>query len=260
MRSTPGQDDPVPDRIRDTLLALWDGERDAARQAARVVRDGPGRLGLRRGAVARAGEQLTDWADRWRPHLPSLPTDPKDLAQVADWFDDRPALWRSLNSSARQAGDHAHPEHVALCAAADAAQDAAEQARRALAEAGRRRDERLDTFGPVAWIPDPAGRLADLQRDIATTRQELTDARARITTLTAEPALLAQPPDRLSQEREAWRTRRPIDADQRASTSPWPTGPVPAVARPDTERLGPSLASGGAAPGVGRRRGSIAAR
>ncbi len=202
--------------------------------------------------MARAGEELTDWANRWRPHLPSLPTDPKDLAPVAGWFDDRPTLRRAFDAVAHRAAEDARPEHSAMRAAADTAQDAHQQARRALAEASRRRDERLDPFGPVAWTPDPAGRLADLQRDIATTRQELTDAGTRITTLTAEPALLAQPPDRLSQEREAWRTRRPIDADQRASTSPWPTGPVPAVARPDTERLGPSLAGGGAAPGVGR--------
>ncbi|WP_092200573.1 MobF family relaxase [Blastococcus tunisiensis] len=240
------------EKVRDTLLTRWGGERDAARQAARMVLDGSGRFGLRRGAVARAGEQLTDWADRWRPHVPCLPTDPKDLAQVAGWFDDRPALWRAFAASARQAAEQAHPEHAQLCAAADAAWNAHEQARHAVAEAGRRRDERLDPFGPVAWTPDPAGRLTNLQRDIATTRQELTDARARIATLTAEPALLAQPPDRLSQEREAWRTRRPIDPDQGAWTSPWPPGPVPAVARPDAERLGPSLAGGGAAPGVGR--------
>jgi hypothetical protein len=42
--------------------------------------------------------------------------------------------------------------------------------------------------------PDPEGRLSCLERDIAATRQQLTDARARITTLKAEPAILALPP------------------------------------------------------------------
>ncbi len=160
-------------------------------QAARVVLDGPGRLGLRRGAVARAGEQLTDWADRWRPHVPSLPTDPKELARVAGWFDDRPALWEAFDASARRPAEHAHPEHAQLCARRRRRPERARAGPARLAEAGRRRDERLDPFGPVAWTPDPAGRLADLQRDIAATRQELTDTRARIATLTAEPALLA---------------------------------------------------------------------
>ncbi|CCG01024.1 MobF family relaxase [Blastococcus saxobsidens] len=239
------------DEARDTMLARWVGERSAARAAARTVGDGPGRLGLRRAAVAQAGEQLTDWADRWRPHVPSLPTDPKNLAPVASWFDDRPALWTALNASAHRAAEDAHPEHAQLRAAADAARHAAEQARRALAEATRRRDERLDPFGHVAWTSDPAGRLADLGRDIATTRQELTDARTRIATLTAEPALRAQPPDRLDREREAWRTRRAAGPNQPRPASLRPTAPVPAVPRPEAERLGASLARRGSAPGIG---------
>jgi exodeoxyribonuclease V alpha subunit len=48
------------DRLRDRLLARWDAQRKDARQAARIVLNGPGRLGLRRGAVHRAEEQLAD--------------------------------------------------------------------------------------------------------------------------------------------------------------------------------------------------------
>jgi exodeoxyribonuclease V alpha subunit len=237
-------------RVRDTLLARWDGERDAARAAARVVLDGPGRLGLRRGAVARAGEQLTDWADRWRHHVPSLPTDPKNLAPVAGWFEDRPALWRALDASARQAAERAHPEHAQLRAAADAARHAAEQARRALAEASRRREERLDTLGPVAWAPDPAGRLTDLHRDIATTRQELTDARARIATLIAEPALLSQSPDRLNRERDAGRIGHDAEraARRTASSAASPPGSTDSM-RPREPALHRSPGDG---PSVGR--------
>ena len=64
------------DRIREALFRDWDGERGTAHAAAKVVTHGPGPLGLRRSAVTGAGEQLADWADRWRPHVPSLPTDP----------------------------------------------------------------------------------------------------------------------------------------------------------------------------------------
>lgn len=131
------------DRIRASLLAHWDGEREAARAAARVVLAGPALLGVRRTAVARAGEQLHGWADRWRPHLPHLPTDPTQLARVADWFDDRPALWTAFDDSARRAADHDHPEHAQLRATALAARQAHDQAQRALAEARRERDVRL---------------------------------------------------------------------------------------------------------------------
>lgn len=94
---------------------------------------------------------------------------------------------------------------------------------RALTEAHRRRGERLDPFGPIAWTPDPEGRLSYLERDIAATRQQLTDARARITTLKAEPAILALPPGRLDQERDAWRTRRDAERDtERRTASPQP--------------------------------------
>ncbi|WP_442901998.1 MobF family relaxase [Geodermatophilus sp. FMUSA9-8] len=97
------------DRIRDSLLTAWDGERPAARVAARVVLDGPGRLQLRRAAVARASQQLTGWADRWRPHRPDLPTDPTQLAQEADGYDDRAALWQAFDTAARRPPPAAPP-------------------------------------------------------------------------------------------------------------------------------------------------------
>ncbi|TQN44420.1 AAA domain-containing protein [Blastococcus colisei] len=84
------------DRIRDTLLGSWDTGRHAARDAAQVVLDGPGRLRLRRAAVNRAGEQLVDWAETWRPYLPAMPTDPQQIARLADRSDDRPRLWTAF--------------------------------------------------------------------------------------------------------------------------------------------------------------------
>jgi exodeoxyribonuclease V alpha subunit len=51
--------------------------------------------------------------------------------------------------------------------------------------------------------PDPAGRL--VEREVAATKAELNVARERISRLAAEPALLAQPADRLARERDAWR-------------------------------------------------------
>jgi exodeoxyribonuclease V alpha subunit len=201
------------ERIREELIRRWDSERNAARAAARVVLDGPGRLRLRQAAVAHAGTQLADWADRWRPHLPELPADPGRLAQVADGSDDRPALPAAFDAVARRAAEHAHPEHAALCAAADAARHEHDRAQRALAEAVRQRDDELGRFGALGRTPDPAGRLAELDRDIAADQRGLAAARARIAQLEAEPALAAQSADRLVAERDAWRIAR--DADRR---------------------------------------------
>ncbi|MGX5653895.1 MobF family relaxase [Geodermatophilus nigrescens] len=193
------------DRIRDTLLGRWDTGRDAARDAAQVVLDGPGRLRLRRAAVNRAGEQLVDWAAAWRPYLPAMPTDPQQIARLADRSDDRPRLWTAFDSYARHHAEHAHPDHAALRATAATAQEAHRKAGAAVTDARRQHQHRLARFGSLAWTLDPAERLADTDRDIATARTELAAVRARIARLTAEPALVAQPADRLARERDHWR-------------------------------------------------------
>ncbi|WP_093583922.1 MobF family relaxase [Geodermatophilus amargosae] len=237
------------DRIREGLLTDWDAERDAARAAARVVLDGPGWWGLKRAPVIRAGEQLAGWADRWRPHLPGLPTDAEQLARVADRSDDRPALWRAFDAIARRAAAQQHPERAGLHAATEAARRAGEQAQAALAEAQRRRAERLDPLGPIAWAPDPAARLTALERSVATTRHELAAARARIADLQADPALLGQPPDRLTAARDAWRAHYDADRQQRRAIAPEPAAPA-GVPRPESERHGPR-ATRGVTPSLG---------
>jgi exodeoxyribonuclease V alpha subunit len=239
------------DRIRDRLLAAWDDDRGAARAAARLVRDGSGWCGLRRGRVARGGEQLACWADRWRTFLPGLPTDVEQLARVADRFDDRPALWRSFDTIARRAVEQQHPEHSALHAAAEVACRASQQARHALTDAHRRYRERLDPLGPLAWTPDPAGQLADVERHVATARHQLASARARVADLQADPVFLGQPPDRLTAAREAWRDQYDAEQHQRRPVRPGPAGFSAGVPRPESERRGPSVPRG-AAPGLGR--------
>jgi exodeoxyribonuclease V alpha subunit len=234
------------DRIRDALLAGWDAERTAAREAARTVLAGRGRLGLRRATVARAGQQLIDWADRWRPHLPELPADTHHIAQVAGWFDDRPAIWAAFDTAARRATAGAHPEYAELRAAVSAAQHAHEQARQALAEARRQRDEQLAGFGAVAWTADPTGRLADLDRNIAADQRELVASRARIAQLQAEPTLAAQPADRLAADRDAWRIahRRPFQSIPRRSAPVEAGIGVPQLRHelpPSNPGVGPSL-------------------
>ena len=225
-------------RIRDRLLADWDAERGAARTSARVVLDGPGWWGLKRAPVARAREQLAGWADRWRTHLPALPTDVEQLVRVADRFDDRPALWRSFDTIARRAAEQQHPEHSALHAAAEAACRAGEQARLALADAHRRRKERLDPLGPLAWAPDPAGRLADVERHVATARHELAGARARVADLQADPVFLGQPPDRLTAAREAWRDRCDAEQHQRRPSGRGRPAPRQASRGPSSSAAG----------------------
>ncbi|SHN66803.1 hypothetical protein SAMN05660350_01446 [Geodermatophilus obscurus] len=220
-------------RIHEGLLAAWDDDRGAARAAAKVVLDGPGWWGLKRTPVARAKEQLAGWADRWRPHLPDLPIDFERLARVADRSDDRSALWRAFNATAK------------------AAVRAGEQAQAALTDAHRRRRERLAPLGPAAWTPDPAGALAAFEGYVVTARQELADARARIARLATETALLGQPPDRLNVARDAWRARYAAEHRQSSAATPDPAGYPAGVSRPEPERHGPRPARD-VTPSLGR--------
>jgi hypothetical protein len=239
------------DRIRDTLLASWDTARDAARQAAHVVLDGPGRLRLRRAAVNRAGQQLVDWADAWRPYLPAMPTDPQQIARLADRSDDRPRLWNAIDQYARHRAEQAHPEHRQLREAADAACLAHGDAWRAVADARREHEHRLARFGSLAGTLDPAEQLSDADRDVAAAHTELARARARIARLTSEPAVLAQPACRLAWERDSWRDHqdddrtpyRPgaqLNAPGRGVRPPRPEDHTPLTLRPH------------AGPGIGR--------
>ncbi|SDY90794.1 AAA domain-containing protein [Modestobacter sp. DSM 44400] len=239
------------ERMGEGLLRRWDAERDAGRQAATVLLAGPGRLGLRRAAVWRAAEELTDWADRWRPWVPQLPADTRGLAYLARGHDNRPAVRAALHTAARAHAEAAHPEHAGLRATAQAAQDTHDQAFGRLAQARRERADALGRFGVLGSAPEPERWLADNEREIAATRLQLTDARARIAQLTAEPALLAQPTDRLAAERDTWREWRDTDRYQRRAATPRPPAPFPGLARPRPEP--PSLSTH--RPGIGPSRG-----
>ncbi len=210
--------------------------------------NGPGRLGLRRSAVARASDELTGWHATWVRHLPRLTVTNGRLAQLAAGPDDRPALEAALEAAARRESERAHPEYAELCAAADAAGRAHYAAQDEVTRARYHHDNR---FGP----PDQADysrHLADAEKALAATHQELTDIRARIATLRAEPALLAQPPERVRQESDTWRTRR--DAAQHAARNKSRPAAEPerAVHRPRPEDLRHLQHRPGPGRGIGR--------
>jgi hypothetical protein len=222
------------DRARRALWAAWHADRDTAADAARTWGEGPGRFGRHRTAMDRAGSQLTGWADRWRPYLPDLPAAPAELAPLARSPYIPPPLGAAFEDAARAEGERAHPECTAAHADADAARADLEQALRARFDAGDRRLEQMRPFGLAGLVTDPATTLAELDRALDATRERLTDVRACLTALAAEPALLALPPERLTAERDTWRVqqdaaaeraRHPAPAQDPASLTPRLPGP-----------------------------------
>jgi exodeoxyribonuclease V alpha subunit len=139
-----------------------------------------------------------------------------------------------------------------LRAATDAAQRAREQAWQALTEARRRHGERLARFGALSWTADFEQRLADAERDITTTKDELSAAQARIGQLSAEPAILAQPADRLVQERAVWRIRRDAERAARRAVAPAASSPRSTGSLRPPEPVPHQTFSPGADHGIGR--------
>jgi hypothetical protein len=141
---------------------------------------------------------------------------------------------------------------VAAVQSAHAAQPVPERAQQAGPDALHQHDQQLARSGGLDRTPDAAGRLADVDQSVAAAQRELAGARARIAGLVADPALLGQPAYRLAEAHEDWRTRRAADPHQPRTAPPRPAAVHPGVPRPESERRGPSLTRGGAAPGLGR--------
>jgi len=206
------------DRIRASLLHAWEDELAAVDRAAAVLREGPGRLGLHLRAVRSAGDQLGAWAEEWRPLLPDLSTDPQELAHFVysyGLFGHRTR--EQLAAVAQVRARDAHPEHAANLAAAAAARAALDQARSTYLAPDPDRQRHLQHFGAVAQLSDPNRALAGTEDLVAAARLDLDDARARITRITAEPAIGALPPGRLDHERDTWQAQRQADRAQAAA-------------------------------------------
>jgi hypothetical protein len=118
-----------------------------------------------------------------------------------------PALRRAWDARAWADG---RPDKVIPRSGAEAAHAAGWAHERAQQVEDPPRDQ-LARSGGLDRTPDAAGRLADVDRDIAAAEYELAGARARIAGLVADPALLGQPADRLAAAHEDWRTRHAAD-------------------------------------------------
>lgn len=196
------------DGIAADLRRAWDQQRNAASQAARIVRDGPGRLGQRRSAVRQAEHDLERWSATWQPYLPSMPTDRAAVVAFAAWFDDTPRIHEAFDSYARDIAEHAHPEFRVVRVEAESAVQRRDEAWRAWRETSGRLEVTLSHYDRLAHHRDPAGYLAETEQAITTTRAPLDTAQQQVSSLLAEPTLRAQPAERIATERYQWRTDR----------------------------------------------------
>lgn len=170
-RTTLAQD---TDRRREALLCAWDEQSAAVRVHARTVHAGTGRFGQRHAAVTRAGNQLTAWADAWRPLITELPTDIDRLADRVLWFEDRTQLWDTLDRAADHQAEQANPGAVAAIAAADQAAEDREIAFRVYLDTDRYYQQALTHHGKLAHTDQPEQLLTRLEADLDDTAHRLT--------------------------------------------------------------------------------------
>ena len=122
-----------------------------------------------------------------------------------------------------------------------------------LTEAERRRNHEMGRFGALGRAPDPTGRLADLDRDIAADQRGLVAVRARIAQLQDMPAIAGQPADRLAAERDVWRAARDAEHHLVRSSSGRPVASAVDIGGPQLrQHHGLSAGSRGAGPSLGR--------
>ena len=88
--------------------------------------------------------------------------------------------------------------------------------------------------------------------DVTDAEDALAAARTRIAELTADPAMVAQPPDRLAQERNAWRLHRDAERATRRALAPAASSPRPTRSVRPPEPALHRTSSPGARPGIGR--------
>ncbi len=188
------------------LRQEWDTSRPAARAAAQTIAAGTGRIGQHRGAVRRATDHLQAWAETWRPIVASLPTDTDQLAVLAAGYDD-PNLGQAITTYARTHAEDAHPEHAPAQAAAHTARQTAARALDAYERARTHYPAELADHGNLAWLPDPAGHLAEAKLDVAELSDQLHTAQGRVRAALAEPAIRSLPQERIQTERQRWATQ-----------------------------------------------------
>ena len=192
------------------------------------MRDGPGRFGHGRASVSRAGEQLSAWADAWRPTVPDLPTTLDRIADRVLWFENRPAFWETLDHAARHHAEHQNPDAVAALAAAEHATNARQHASHVYRDTDSYYRQALDQHGSLARTQDPEQRLTKLESDLDAAQRRLTQAQSTITRLLGEPTVRALPADRLTMERDSWR------ADRDTAAGEWRAHPMQSDGDPST--------------------------
>ena len=90
----------------------------------------------------------------------------------------------------------------------------------------------LADHGNLAWLPDPAGHLAEAQLDVAELTDQLRTAQGRVRAALADPAIRSLPQERIQTEHERWATdRQALAQEERTASAGADVAPSPTSGR-----------------------------
>ena len=190
------------------LTAAWDAQRQPARDAARTIRPAPAgsdtaapqsatptrtsNSGQPHGVPTCPPSPPTPHRSRLRRLVRRHPPPPRDAARPRppDRRTRPPRLpRRPRGRTSRRAGHRPRPGP-------------------SLRKAEQHYSIALQHHGSLAYVDNPAERLADAEAAVASEEATLTAARARITALRADPTLRTQPGEVVELAREDWQADR----------------------------------------------------
>ena len=193
--------------VRARIWSAWHDELSQARRAADIVGDGTGRLGQRRRQVHEAQAELTEFAARWHPAVPDLPTDPADLAAQVRWLHGR-RVAGAIDAFVAHQVANTHPDADQIRQAERDAYAAHEHAQRSRSQLENAMAADLRPHGRAARVRDADGRLTAVADELADVEQELRTATARVQALATDPSIRTFPGEGLQGEHDRWAADR----------------------------------------------------
>jgi len=180
-------------QIAAELSQAWEDQRPAAREAAKRVQAGPGRLGLRRGQVRAAQAHLDQWANTWRPVLGESRLPAGRVVEFAAAHPANDQVQRPITGYARAQAQAELPEQTPLLAASDQARQNADAAAAAYTQASTAARHRLGIQRAAGGYRHLAGDLDRLEGQTRATRARLEGATERVAACAADPAITSKP-------------------------------------------------------------------
>ncbi|UDY25043.1 MobF family relaxase [Nocardioides sp. Kera G14] len=208
--------------VTTSLSRSWRNELSAAYRAAAVVSEGSGPwgpLGKRSGRVRQARDELATWASRWQPLLPDLDLHSLDAGQGAHVLRhlDESRVRDAIIRYAADAVAAAHPEHDAVAREVHEAEASIKAAEQHRADLAGRYAAALEPHRRLAHVRDPAGLLAETQRDLDTTTRQLGGATEQVQRLTRAPEIRSLPIGHLDAVHEQWQADRTTAQQEQAA-------------------------------------------